>query len=161
MKIIFIQFFGIISTMLGIISLLYRKKKKVMQMQLISNIMLTLQYLVLKANTAAFVSIIACLRCFLFSNNKNRKKKIIILILLALTSGFINYNGTFLSLIPIFNSILCILGASLKNVKKYKIVYGTCSAIWIYYNYMVGAYVVIISNIFEIISAIIGYKRHK
>ena len=65
------------------------------------------------------------------------------------------------AIIPIINGILCILGASMKNVRNYKIVYATCSAIWIYYNYMVGAYVVIISNVLEITSAIIGYERHK
>jgi hypothetical protein len=132
-----------------------------MRTQLLANLMLTIQYLILKAYSAVLTSIIACLRCYLFSNNKNRKKKVLLLTSLTLIASFFTYNGTFLSIIPIFNGILCILGASLKNVRKYKIIYGICSAIWIYYNYMVGAYVVIISNIFEILSAIIGYKRHK
>ena len=161
MNITFNQFFGLIATILSITALLYTKKKKVMQIQMISNIMFTLQYIVLNAKSAAFVAAIAILRCYFFSNNKLKIEKLTFLISLALISGIISYDGTFISLIPIINSIICILGASMKNVKNYKIIYASCSAIWIYYNYMVGAYIVIISNIFEIITAIIGYKRHK
>ena len=147
---LFNQFFGLIATILSIISLLYTKKKKVMKLQMISNIMFTLQYVVLKAKSAAFVGAIAVLRGSFFSNNRYRRSKVAFLVSLALFAAIFSYN-----------SILCILGASMKNVRNYKIVYGVCSVIWIYYNYTVGAYVVIISNIFEIISAIIGYIRHK
>lgn len=158
---LFNQFFGLIATILSIISLLYSKKKKVMKIQMISNIMFTLQYIVLKAKSAAFVGAIAVLRGSFFSNNRYRRSKVAFLISLALFAAIFSYDGTFLSLIPIINSILCILGASMKNVRNYKVVYGICSAIWIYYNYTVGAYVVIISNIFEIISATIGYLKQK
>lgn len=161
MNSIFNQFFGLIATILSIISLLYSKKKKVMKLQMISNIMFTLQYVVLKAKSAAFVGAIAVLRGAFFSNNRYRRSKVAFLVSLALFAAIFSYDGTFLSLIPIMNSILCILGASMKNVRNYKVVYGICSAIWIYYNYVVGAYVVIISNIFEIISATIGYIKHK
>lgn len=158
---LFNQTFGLIATILSIIALLYTKKKQVMQIQMISNIMFALQYIVLRAKSAAFITTIAVLRGYFFSNNRKRRAKVAFLISLALFAAIFSYNGTFLSLIPIINGILCILGASMKNVRNYKVVYATCSAIWIYYNYRVGAYIVIISNIFEIISAIIGYKRHK
>lgn len=161
MENMFNQFFGLIATILSIVSLLCTKKKKLMKMQMIANIMFTLQYIVLKATSAAFVGAIAILRSLFFSNNKYRRSKVAFLIALAIFAAIISYDGTFLSLIPIINSILCILGASMKNVRYYKVVYGICSAIWMYYNYMVGAYVVIISNIFEIASATIGYLKHK
>ena len=161
MNIIINQIFGTIATILSIVSLLSTKKKKLLKMQLMSNILFTFQYIVLKARSAAFVSVIAILRSIFFSNNKHRKSKVSFLISLALFAGIFSYNGTLLSLIPIMNAIFCIIGASQKDIRKYKVIYGICSTIWIYYNIRVGAYIVILSNICEIISAIIGYKRHK
>ena len=91
----------------------------------------------------------------------NKKIKIATLVTAAIIAGIFSFDGTHLSIIPIFCSIVCIFGASIKNVRYYKLVYGACSAIWIYYNICVGAYVIIIANICEIISAIIGYYRYE
>ena len=161
MKIDLYQTFGTIATILSIISLLCKNKKSLLKIQLISNFLYSLQYLVINAISASYVTLVAMLRCILFTNENNKIKKLIFLIILAIIAGLFSFDGTFLSFIPIINSIICIYGASLKNVKHYKLVYGAVSAIWIYYNFKVGATVIIIANICEIIAAIIGYFRNE
>ena len=115
----------------------------------------------MNAMSAFYVTLIAIFRSIFFRNENKKLIKIFFLITAAIIAGFFSYNGTLLSLIPIVCSIICICGASIKNVRYYKLVYGFCSAIWIYYNYKVEAFVIILANICEIISAIIGYFRYE
>lgn len=161
MKIIIYHIFGTIATILSILSLLCKKKKNLLKIQLISNLLYSIQYFIMNAMSASYVTLIAIFRSIFFKNENNKKIKILLLIILALLAGLFSYNGTILSVIPIICSIICIFGASIKNVRYYKLVYGFCSAIWIYYNYQVGAFIIIIANIFEIVSAIIGYFRYE
>ena len=161
MKMIFYQLFGTIATILSILALLCKKKKKLLTMQLISNFLYSVQYFIMNAMSASYVTLIAIFRSIFFRNNNKRILKISLLCSTAILVGFFSYDGTILSLIPILCSILCICGASIKNIRYYKLIYGFCSAIWIYYNYKVKAYVIILANICEIISAIIGYFRYE
>ena len=161
MKLIIYQIFGTIATILSIIALLCKNKKKLLKVQLLANLLYSIQYWIMNAMSASFVTLIAIFRSLFFTNENNKKIKIATLVTAAIISGIFSFNGTHLSIIPIFCSIVCIFGASIKNVRYYKLVYGACSAIWIYYNICVGAYVIIIANICEIISAIIGYYRYE
>lgn len=161
MKIIFYHIFGTIATILSILALLCKKKKKLLKIQLLANLLYSVQYAIMNAMSASYVTLIAIFRSIFFKNENKKILKISTLIISALIAGFFSYNGTLLSLIPILCSIICIFGASIKNVRYYKLVYGFCSAIWIYYNYKVKAYVIILANICEIISAIIGYFRYE
>lgn len=161
MKLIIYQIFGTIAAILSIVALLCKNKKKLLKVQLLANLLYSIQYWIMNAMSASFVTLIAIFRSLFFTNEKNKKIKIATLVTAAIIAGIFSFDGTHLSIIPIFCSIVCIFGASIKNVRYYKLVYGACSAIWIYYNICVGAYVIIIANICEIISAIIGYYRYE
>ena len=161
MKLIIYQIFGTIAAILSIVALLCKNKKKLLKVQLLANLLYSIQYWIMNAMSASFVTLIAIFRSLFFTNENNKKIKIATLVTAAIIAGIFSFNGTHLSIIPIFCSIVCIFGASIKNVRYYKLVYGACSAIWIYYNICVGAYVIIIANICEIISAIIGYYRYE
>jgi hypothetical protein len=161
MKIFFYHICGAIATILSIIALLYKNKQKLLKIQLLSNLLYSLQYAIMNAMSASYVTLIAIFRSIFFKNENKKILKISILTLTAIIVGFFSYTGTLLSLLPILCSIICIFGASIKNVRYYKLVYGFCSAIWIYYNFKVGAYIIILANICEIISAIIGYFRYE
>ena len=161
MKLIIYQIFGTIATILSIVAFLCKNKKKLLKVQLLANLLYSIQYWIMNAMSASFVTLIAIFRSLFFTNENNKKIKIATLVTAAIIAGIFSFNGTHLSIIPIFCSIVCIFGASIKNVRYYKLVYGACSAIWLYYNICVGAYVIIIANICEIISAIIGYYRYE
>lgn len=165
MKIIIAQIIGIIAIILNILSLQYKKKKKVMNMQLIANALFSLQYLVLGAFSGAYMNVITVIRCLLYKKYNSSRKKVptylvIFVITLCLIAGYVGYNGLF-SLIPTIITIIYCIAATSKNVKKYKLIYGLCAIVWLYYNFKVKALVNMIGNIFEIASAIISLKKKK
>ena len=52
-----------------------------------------------------------------------------------------------------------LLGASFKDPKVYKYVFGSCAIAWLFYNLKFQAYVCVIGNIMEITSTIIALVR--
>ncbi len=165
MNIYIAQIFGIMAIACIVISLQFKKKTKMMFMQMIANVFYAIQYFVLHAYTAVATSLVTVLRCILFNKYDKSRKKIpkrlsLLLIVIVLIIGIFSFDG-YLSLIPIITSISYIVGASIKNAKIYKIVFGICSFLWLYYNFKVGALVSTLGNIFEIISTIIALSRYK
>lgn len=165
MSIYIAQIFGILAIFCIVISLQFKKKTKMMFLQMIANIFYATQYLILHAYTAVATSLVTVLRCILF-NKYDRKRRTIpkklsyFLIAIVLVIGIFSFDS-YLSLIPIITSISYILAASIKNAKTYKIVFGLCAILWFYYNFKVGALVSTIGNTFEIISTCVALKRYQ
>ncbi len=125
----------------------------------------TIEYLVLGVLSAASMNFVSTIRCYLFYRKKKERRKVpevwlIGFISLLIILGIITYNG-YLSLIPIIITIFYTISSYLKKAKWIRIVVLIAAFIWIYYNYMVGAYVVIIGNILEIISGTISLIRYR
>ena len=49
----------------------------------------------------------------------------------------------------------------MKNPKSIRVVMLICAFLWAYYNFSIGAYVLIIGNSFEVVSATIALLRFK
>lgn len=163
MNILIAQIFGIIGMIINIIALQYKSKNKIMISQLLANIMYTIQYIFLHAYTGAFSACIAILRSYFFKERQSKKKKIFkstILIILFLIVSYFNYNN-FISLIPLILGIITILSACFNKPRTYKLVYGLCSIVWIYYNYKIKAYICVLDCTMCSISAFIGYFKDK
>lgn len=169
MNIIYAQLIGIAGMLTISASVHCRKKKNMMFVQSAAHLLFSFQYAILGAFTASFMDIMAILRNMLYRKyDKSRKKIPIILpiIVLSITSiiGYFTYNGL-LSLLPILIAIAYTIGASFKDPKIYKYVFGICAAGWLFYNFQVHAYINIIGNIVEIVSTTIAitndYKRKK
>lgn len=165
MSIYIAQIFGILAIFCIVISLQFKKKTKMMFLQMIANVFYAIQYYILNAYTAVATSLVTVLRCILFNKYDKKKRKIpkrlsYFLIAIVLVIGIFSFNGS-LSLIPIITSISYICAASIKNAKTYKLVFGMCAILWLYYNFKVGALVSTIGNIFEIASSIIALSKYK
>lgn len=163
MNYIVAQIFALIGMLVNVISLQYKNKNKIMISQLIANIMYTLQYIFLKAYTGAFSASIAILRSYFFKDKQSKKSMLLkstLLILLFLIVSYFNYNN-FISLIPIILGIITILSACFNKPRTYKLVYGLCSIVWIYYNYKMKAYICSIDCTMCAISAFIGYYKDR
>ena len=165
MNVYIAQIFGILAIACAVISLQFKKKTKMMFLQMVANVFYAIQYLVLHAYTAVATSLVTVLRCILFNKYDKARKKIPkklswFLIVIVLIIGVFSYDG-YLSLIPLVTSISYIVGASIKSAKTYKIVFGICAVLWFYYNFKVGAFISTLGNIFEIISTIIALLRYK
>lgn len=165
MKMIFIQSIGFVAIILTAYSMFCKKKKDMMHVQLISNLLYALQYFFLHAYDAIPTSIISIVRSFYYgkyANKRNGIPKIIpfILIIASLVVGSILYDGI-LSLIPMFISIAYTISSYYKNIKFYRITFLICGCVWLVYNYYVQAYVCILGNILEIVSSSVYLYKHK
>ena len=134
-----------------------------MMIQSFAHLLYAFQYALLGAISAAYMDIMAVVRNILFYKyDKNRKQVPIILsgIIIIITGiiGYINYTNP-LSLLPVIVAILYTIGATFKNPRVYKYIFGFCAIAWLFYNLKFKAYVCVIGNIMEITSTIIALVR--
>lgn len=157
------QIISLVGFIFFILSIQLQEKRKLIIMQFIANLLYGIGYFILNVKIAFFMNIISCIRCILIYYSKNYKPKYIylfILICLIVFLGFTNYTNV-LSLIPICITLLYTISTWQNDMKIIRYCFIIAAFIWIFYNYKVGAYVVLFGNIFEIISGIVSLKRYK
>ena len=157
------QLFGFIALIFYVVSLQINNKNKLLKFLVITNVFYSLQYLMLDAYSALFISLVGIFRCIVFLKFENENKDIplyVLLITLAiiLYSGFLSYSGI-LSLIPIITGAIYSWATWQKNMKKFRIVCIINAISWLFYNFIVGAYVGALSTIIEFIFATISLIR--
>ncbi len=162
-NVLYAQLIGAAAMLTITLSVQCRKKKHMMMIQSVAHILYAFQYALLGAFSAAFMDVIAVIRNMLFykyDKNKNKIPLCLTTIILFITCliGYLNYTNP-LSLLPVIIAILYTIGASFKNPKVYKYIFGFCAVAWLFYNLNFKAYVCVIGNIMEIISTTIALIR--
>ena len=157
------QLVGVIAIILWGFSIQKKEQYKILFLQFLSNIAYVIQYLLLGVLETASMNFISAIRTYLFYKKRKNNKEIstnylIFFIILIMFLGILTYKN-YLSLIPIFITIFYSVSNWLKDAKWIRIVILISAFIWIYYNYVVGAYICIIGNIFEIISGVTSLIR--
>ncbi len=165
MNIFLAQIIGSFAVSFFIFSIQFKKRKDILKIQFIANILYAIQYFVLNVFIAGYMNIISGIRCLIFYQYDKKKKKIpsfllYIFIALIILIGIINYNN-FLSLIPIIITLFYIISSYYKDTKVIRYVFLICSIIWLFYNFKVEAYVSLIGNVFEFTSGIIAIIRFR
>lgn len=153
MKIIIAQLiggFGLINTILSNHQI---KKDKVLIFQILANFLYCLQYILLKAFSAATMVFIGIIRCIIFYyyDKKQKKKSVLVLLVffvIILISGILCYDDIF-CLIPIIASMLYAYGVWQDNMKIFRIIALIMPFAWIIYNTHVCAYIGVISGVIE------------
>lgn len=163
MNVLYAQLIGAAAMLTITLSVQCRKKKHMMMVQSAAHMLYGFQYALLGAFSAAFMDIISVLRNILFYKyDKDRKKIPLILptivILVTAFVGILTYTNT-LSLLPVIIAILYTIGASFRDPRVYKYIFGTCAIAWLFYNLKFQAYVCVIGNIMEITSTAIALIR--
>ncbi len=162
---IIIILFGLVAIFFWIISLQEKRQYKIIYLQMFANLFYAIEYLLLGVLSASAMNFVSTVRCYLFYTKKKERRKVpkvwlIGFISLLLILGIITYNG-YLSLIPIIITMFYTIASYLKKSKWIRIVVLLAAFIWIYYNYIVGAYVTIIGNVLEIASSSISLIRYR
>lgn len=162
---IYAQIFGTIAMLLLIASYFNTQKKEYLFTQILCNIFFAIQYLILNATTAVINTFIAITRSIVFYLYTKRKKEIpiktliifeILILLLIITTC-----KDLISILPLLIAALYTYGTWQKNLKKTYIIGSIVAIIWIFYNYVVGAYVSALGSVFELLSSINGVYRIK
>ena len=157
------QILGFIALIFIVFSYQNTEKKKFLLIQIFANIFFGLQYLTLKAFSAFSSSVISLIRTLVFFKYEKENKKtpvIILIIILIIISifGVLTYDGIY-SLIPIIIALAYSYGTWHNNLKLTYLIGIIASLLWIYYNFLVGAYVSIIGSVFELSASTVGFIR--
>ena len=162
---IFAQIFGILALIIMFLGYQKKSKKEFLSMQIFMNICFGFQYFLLNAFSALASNIISIIKSTIFYKYEKEEKNIPLLFLIIfeiiiIISGIFTYNG-FYSIIPLFIAILYTYGTWQKELQNTYKIGVFVSILWIYYNFIVGAYVAVIGSIIELIASISGVIKIK
>ena len=170
-NVLYAQLIGVAAMLTISFSVQCRKKKHMMMVQSFAHMLYAFQYALLGAISAAYMDIMAVVISevlsffalyIFYKYDKNRRQVPIVLsgIIIIVTGiiGYLNYTNP-LSLLPVIVAILYTIGATFKDARVYKYVFGFCAIAWLFYNLKFKAYVCVIGNIMEITSTIIALVR--
>ena len=156
---------SILSIFLFVISIQFKDKKDILLIQTFASMCYFIAYLILGSYSGCAIELIEQTKDIVFYEYEKKKKEIPIILLIIFVSSLIiasiiTYDG-FYSLMPLIINLLYFVSSYFKNPKYMRITMLLCGFLWIYFNFKVGAYIIIIGNILEIISAIISLVRYK
>ena len=156
---------GFFAIVIWAMSIQNKDKKKILIFQVIANIFYLSQYLLLKAYTASIMNFISGIRCLTFYREESRKGKIsgktfLFFSFIVIFIGIITYEDL-TSLIPIICSIIYMYSTWQNNLNITSSLFIVAAILLAYHNFAVGAYICIIGNIFDIVSAIISTIRFR
>lgn len=157
------QFFGIAAIMFWAYSIQKKEQYKILFLQALANIAYTIQYVLLGVYSAASMNFMSFIRSGLFCIKRKKNKEIskvwlIFFCILVVIFGVLTYEN-YLSLIPLVITLFYTISSWMENSNWLRIVFLIAAFVWVYYNYTVGAYVCILGNVIEIISAITSLIR--
>lgn len=156
---------SILSIILYVLSVQCKKKKDILIVQIGASLSYLIVYLIKAAWSGVAVEFLEELKDLVFIKTEKDNKKIpiiflIIFITLLIAVSIYFYDGP-LSLLPLIINITYFISTYFKNPKYIRLVMLINAFIWIIYNLYVEAYIIVIGNILEIISAAISLIRFK
>jgi len=156
---------SILSIFLYVMSVQFKKKKHILTTQIGASLCYLIVYVIKGAWSGVFIEILEELKNIIFIKIEKNNKKIplyilIIFILLLIIVSIIFYDGP-LSLLPLLINILLFTSTYFKNPKYIRYTMLIAGLLWAIYNIYVGAYIICVGNVLEIISATISIIRYK
>lgn len=157
--------FGFFAIVIWAMSIQNKEKEKILTFQIVANIFYSLQYILLNAYTASILNFISAIRCIAFytdekKNGKISSKLFILFSLIAIVIGIITYNGL-PSLIPVVCTLIYMYSLWQNNLNVTRYLFIIAAILLAYHNYAVGAFISILGNLMDIISAIISIIRFR
>ena len=166
-----IIFFWIVQS-LGIIGLIFygvsfqmKTKEKLLLVQVMSNIFVTVQFLLLMALTGAVQTLIGVIRgiVFYFFKKKDLKPNIAVLIIfeIAIILGTVFTWENILSILPLIGMTVNLYGQWQDNMKTVRICAIISGVLWSIYAFNTGVYTAVLNEILKISSSLIGLWRYR
>ena len=143
------QIIGGIALVILIISFYKDTKTQLLKYQIFSSLLYIVQYIFLGAYTVCLMSLICIIRNYIFKHydkNKVPMYWLIFIIILMIILSMFTFNG-FMSLIPMFESILYSVALWDGNLKVIRLAEIISCLLYIIYNIYVRAYIGLIGTI--------------
>lgn len=156
---------SVFAIILFISSVQFEKKKDILLVQTFASFCYMVSYYILGALSGFYTEIVEQIKNITFIHFEKKNKKIptiylLIFLLLLIIIAIFTYDGIH-SLIPLTINIIYFISSYIKNPWALRFFMIVCATLWGLYNFFVHAYIVIIGNVIEIISAIISLVRFK
>lgn len=156
---------SIFSIIFYVSSVQFKEKKKILITQILASICYLVVYIIKGAWSGVSIEILEELKDIVFIKIEKNNKKIPMYVLIIFVSllffvSIIFFDGLF-SLLPLLINILLFVSTYFKNPKYIRWVMLFCGAMWAIYNLYVGAYIIVIGNVLEIVSAMISIIKFK
>ena len=160
---ILIHIIGGIGILIWILSVQNKDKSNILLYQGVANVFIALQFFLFKVYTPASMDAVTAVRSFIYQGYAKKDKPIPIFwlfVFLTITFFFAIFTWSgLLGLIPIINSTMYIITTWLKDTKWLRIFFVVAAMFWLYYNLTIGAYALVVGNIFEIITGVYSVIR--
>jgi hypothetical protein len=162
------QGIGFIAFLFVVLSFQKNKRYKILLFIGIAQILFTIHFGLLGAWTAAIINLIASTRTFIFNLKGQKKwadKKIFFYLftLLFWVAGIMTWEG-FYSLFPIVGVTLGTISLWMEHPRQIRFINLFPHPFWFTYNFIVGSYPGMITEVFVFTSVVIGilrFDRHR
>lgn len=154
---------SILSIILYVLSVQFKEKKQILIVQFFASTCYLIVYVIKGAISGIAIEVLEELKniVFIWYEKKNKHIPIIFLmffLLFLIIVSLIFYDGL-LSLLPLVINVLLFISTYYKNPKYIRWIMLISGILWGIYNVYVGAYIIVIGNVLEVISAIVAIKR--
>lgn len=156
---------SIIAVFLYVLSVQFKEKKNILIIQIFASMCYLIVYLIKGIWATVLIEVLEEVKnvFFLYSEKHSKKiplKMLFIFLLILLIISIWYYDGM-LSLLPLIINILGFISTYYKNPKYIRRIVFVCGALWGIYNIYVGAYIIVIGNVLEMISAAISIYKFR
>lgn len=156
---------SIASIFLYVMSVQFKDKKNILITQIFASLCYLIVYVYKGAWSGVSIEVLEESKDIIFINYEKKNKNIpmgalVVFIGLLILCSIIFYDGA-LSLLPLVINILLFTSTYFKNPKYIRYVMLVSGILWGVYNLYLGAYIILVGNILEVISAIYSIYRYK
>lgn len=156
---------SVLSIFLYVMSVQFKSKKNILITQIGASLCYLTVYVIKGAWSGVAIEVLEELKDVVFINIEKHGKKIpmfiLTLFLLSLVVvSVIFYDGIF-SLLPLVINIMLFVSTYFKDPKAIRWVMLFAGIMWGIYNFYLHAYIILIGNLLEVVSAIISIIRFK
>lgn len=157
------QIIGILLIILNVISMQLKKKKNIVFILLLINLLAAINLMMLGSYTGSIICFFAVIQ-IIINNIFERKEKEIskeilgIYIIISIICGVITYKTMF-DILPIISSILFTITIIQKKEKNIRRIHLINMSLWVVYDFISAAYTNVISDSITLVSDLVGIYR--
>ena len=167
MNFIIAQWLGIITTVVALLSVQFKRMELILIGQIVSNVLVALSYWLLGGLSGAWICILAAVQTLIIffldrSNlkNKNRKKEmLLVLFVMAYVIGTMIVYVDWRDIVAGVCAVLFVLAIVQSESGKLRIIMMVNALLWIIYDYKTKAYTNILTHGLELLSILIAMVR--
>lgn len=157
-----IQCIGFLALAASLISFQFKKHGHILLFRSASELIFSLQYILLGAWTAAIMDGISAVRNTLYTHlvkkNRSTTPVVVAFCIFVVATGLFAYDGI-ISLLPIISKLLTTVSYGMKNEKWLRLITVPSSILWVIYNVFVGSAAGVLADSMTLVSLFIAIYK--